>query len=165
MFDKELELKAFELTADWSSDDNAEDDDKDILTAEAVVEEEEEEVIAVVMEINGVNCGRKFDFDVIETKDWFSKLLALNELPAFALGLTPAASAAANNWAVSKVNPKVGIEFFFGLPFGLVGASVHPPCITFTKLKVIIIKINLKKAKHNNKRFQLCLQLKVININ
>lgn len=26
--------------------------------------------------------------------------------------------------------PRDGIEFFFGLPFGFVGATVHPPCIT-----------------------------------
>lgn len=51
--------------------------------------------------------------------------------PAFAVGLSPAAAAAANNCAVSKVSPKVGIEFFFGLPFGLVGATKHPPCITW----------------------------------
>lgn len=26
--------------------------------------------------------------------------------------------------------PSEGIEFFFGRPFGLVGATVHPPCMT-----------------------------------
>ena len=26
--------------------------------------------------------------------------------------------------------PREGIEFFLGRPFGLVGATVHPPCIT-----------------------------------
>ena len=34
--------------------------------------------------------------------------------------------------AVSRVIPKDGIEFFLGLPFGLVGGIGQPPCITWS---------------------------------
>lgn len=37
--------------------------------------------------------------------------------------------------AVSKVIPKDGIEFFLGLPFGLVGGIGQPPCITWSMNK------------------------------
>jgi hypothetical protein len=34
-----------------------------------------------------------------------------------------------------QMRPKVGIEFFFGLPLGLVGGIGQPPCITFSFIK------------------------------
>jgi hypothetical protein len=41
-----------------------------------------------------------------------------------------------------QMRPKVGIEFFLGLPLGLVGGIGQPPCITFSFIYILLIFIN-----------------------